>query len=190
MSIISECAHSRGSGIFPDLGVHNHEGVAMKRLITLIIIAVAGIAVVGCGTTKVVTQPAAQPATTTQQAPTPAPVADPAPVAQQPQKPQMTAGQENALESARSYLDMGGFSRKGLIEQLSSSAGEGFTQADARYAADRAHADWNQQAVESAQGYLDMGGFSRASLLDQLTSSAGEGFTQEQARYAVSKVYH
>ena len=102
----------------------------------------------------------------------------------------MTAGQENALESARSYLDMGGFSRKGLIEQLSSSAGEGFTQADARYAADRAHADWNQQAVESAQGYLDMGGFSRASLLDQLTSSAGEGFTQEQARYAVSKVYH
>ena len=33
-------------------------------------------------------------------------------------------------------MQMGGFSRNGLIQQLSSSAGEGFTHAQAVYAAD------------------------------------------------------
>jgi hypothetical protein len=103
--------------------------------------------------------------------------------------PEMTSGQENALESAQSYLDMGGFSKAGLIGQLSSSAGEGFSKADATFAANHADADWNKEAVESAQGYLDMGGFSKASLIEQLSSSAGEKFTPAQARYAVSKVY-
>jgi hypothetical protein len=37
----------------------------------------------------------------------------------------MTSGQKNALDSAQSYLDMQGFSKAGLIQQLSSSAGEG-----------------------------------------------------------------
>jgi hypothetical protein len=36
-------------------------------------------------------------------------------------------------------LDMSGFSKKGLIEQLSSAAGEGFTPAQARYAANKVY---------------------------------------------------
>jgi hypothetical protein len=53
--------------------------------------------------------------------------------------PEMTSGQENAVESAQSYIDMGGFSRQGLIEQLSSSAGEGFTLAQAQYAVSKVY---------------------------------------------------
>ena len=49
--------------------------------------------------------------------------------------PDMTTGQKAALESAQSYLSMGGFSRAGLIGQLTSKAGEGFTPAQAAFAA-------------------------------------------------------
>ena len=34
----------------------------------------------------------------------------------------MTVSQQQAIQSAESYLDMGGFSKAGLIEQLSSGA--------------------------------------------------------------------
>jgi host cell surface-exposed lipoprotein len=94
-----------------------------------------------------------------------------------------------ALRSAESYLAMSGFSKQGLYEQLSSSAGEGFTQAQAQYAVDHVDADWKKEAVESARSYLDLSPMSRAELIEQLSSSAGEGFTYEQAVYAVSKVY-
>jgi hypothetical protein len=94
-----------------------------------------------------------------------------------------------ALQSARSYLAMSGFSKQGLYEQLSSTAGEGFTQSQAQYAVDHVNADWNKEAVQSARDYLQMMPMSRAELIDQLSSSAGEGFTYEQALYAVNKVY-
>jgi hypothetical protein len=94
-----------------------------------------------------------------------------------------------ALESAQSYIAMSGFSKQGLYEQLSSSAGEGFTQAEAQYAVDHVDADWNKEAVESARSYLQMMPMSRAELIEQLSSSAGEGFTYEQALYAVNKAY-
>jgi Host cell surface-exposed lipoprotein len=94
-----------------------------------------------------------------------------------------------ALESAESYLAMSGFSKQGLYEQLSSSYGEGFTQAQAQYAVDHVGADWNREAVQSARSYLEFSPMSRAALIDQLSSSAGEGFTYEQALYAVNKVY-
>ena len=94
-----------------------------------------------------------------------------------------------ALESAESYLAMSGFSKQGLYEQLSSSAGEGFTQSEAQYAVDHVDADWNKEAVESARSYLEFSPMSRAELIEQLSSSAGEGFTYEQALYAVNKVY-
>ena len=116
------------------------------------------------------------------------PEAKPKPPAQ-PAEPEMTSGQENALESAQNYVDMSGFSKKGLIQQLSSSAGEGFSRADATFAAKHVDVNWKEEAVESAQGYLDMGSFSREGLIEQLSSSAGEGFTLAQAQYAVDKVY-
>jgi hypothetical protein len=94
-----------------------------------------------------------------------------------------------ALQSAESYLEMSGFSRQGLYEQLSSSAGEGFTPSQAQYAVDHVDANWNKEAVESARSYLEFSPMSKAELIDQLSSSAGEGFTYEQAVHAVEKVY-
>jgi len=76
----------------------------------------------------------------------------------------------------------------GLIEQLSSSAGEGFPEKDATWAVDHLGADWNEQAVRCAQDYLKMQGFSRKGLIEQLSSSAGEKFTVAQATYAVNKL--
>ena len=125
--------------------------------------------------------------------PAPAAPATTAPVAPATSAPAAPAGptvsQQQALDSAKSYLDMGtGFSRAGLIDQLSSSAGDQFSVADATWAVDHSGADWYAQAVMSAKGYMKMGGFSRASLIDQLTSSAGEQFTLAQATYAVNQV--
>lgn len=94
-----------------------------------------------------------------------------------------------ALQSAESYLAMSGISKQGLYEQLSSSAGEGFTPAEAQYAVDHVHANWNREAVQSARSYLELEPMSRQELIEQLSSSAGEGFTYAQALYAVNKVY-
>lgn len=80
---------------------------------------------------------------------------------------------------------MEGFSRLGLIEQLSSSAGEGFAKADAIWAVDHLGADWNEQAARKAKEYLQMEHFSHAGLVEQLSSSAGEQFTRAQAEYGV-----
>ena len=52
-------------------------------------------------------------------------------------KPEMTASQENAIKSAESYLDFSGFSRQGLIDQLSSQYGDQYTVAQATYAANK-----------------------------------------------------
>jgi hypothetical protein len=96
---------------------------------------------------------------------------------------------QQAIESAQSYLDEdAGFSRAGLIGQLDSAYGEGFSKALATFAVDSIKVDWNQQAVYSAKGYIAMGGFSRDGLIQQLTSSYGEQFTYAQAVYAVNKV--
>lgn len=96
---------------------------------------------------------------------------------------------QQAVESAQGYLSLGqGFSEQGLLQQLTSSAGAGFTEAQAEYAINNLNPNWDQQAVEAAKGYLQLGGFSQASLLQQLTSSAGGGFTQAQAEYAVNQV--
>ncbi len=100
-----------------------------------------------------------------------------------------TVSEQQALTAAQGYLSDGqGFSRQGLIDQLDSSAGDGFSEADATWAVDHSDANWDQQAVEAAKGYMQMGGFSRSSLIDQLTSSAGDKFTYSQAVYAADKV--
>lgn len=103
-------------------------------------------------------------------------------------KPTETVSQHAAVQSAKSYLEMGGFSKAGLIDQLDSTAGAGFSKADATYAVNHVTVNWNKQALDSAKSYMEMGGFSRAALLDQLTSSAGGQFTQAQAEYAVNHV--
>lgn len=102
-------------------------------------------------------------------------------------KPSLTKSQEQAIGPAEQYLGFTAFSRKGLIEQLSSDAGEGFSVADATYAVDHIEVNWNEQAAKSAEKYLEMTHFSRSGLIEQLESSAGEGFTHAQAVYGVTK---
>ncbi len=103
----------------------------------------------------------------------------------------ITAGlfgpQANAARSAQQYLNMTGFSRQGLIEQLSSGAGEGYDVADATAAVDSMTVDWNEQAVRSAEQYLQMTGFSCSGLIEQLSSDAGSKYTRAQARYGAEK---
>lgn len=95
--------------------------------------------------------------------------------------------QANAARNAQQYLDMTGFSRLGLIEQLSSDAGNGYAVADATAAVDSLDVDWNQQAVRSAKQYLDMTGFSCSGLIEQLSSDAGSKYTKAQARYGAEQ---
>ena len=95
----------------------------------------------------------------------------------------LTPSQANAARSAEQYLSMTGFSRNGLIEQLSSSAGEGYSRADATAAVDSLTVDWNENAAKSARQYLDMSGFSCSGLIEQLSSQAGDKYTKAQATY-------
>ena len=92
-----------------------------------------------------------------------------------------TMGENNALRSAGSYLVFSAFSYEGLIDQLEF---EGYTTAEATYAADNCGADWNEQAAKSAQNYLSFMAFSRSGLIDQLEY---EGFTHDQAVYGVTQ---
>lgn len=80
----------------------------------------------------------------------------------------LTGPQDNAVRSAEQYLSMSGFSRNGLIRQLSSSAGEGYDIADATAAVDSLNVNWKAQAVRSAEQYLSMSGFSRSGLIPSL----------------------
>lgn len=95
----------------------------------------------------------------------------------------LTGPQRNAVRSAEQYLRMSGFSRDGLIQQLSSDAGEGYSVSDATIAVDSLNVDWNENAARSARQYLEMSGFSCKGLIEQLSSRAGEKYTLEQAMY-------
>ena len=99
----------------------------------------------------------------------------------------LTGPQKNAVRSAESYLGFSGFSRDGLIEQLSSSAGDGYSVADATAAVDSLSVDWNEQAARSAQQYLSMMGFSCNGLIEQLSSDAGDKYTVSQATYGAKQ---
>ena len=101
-------------------------------------------------------------------------------------------GQEEAVASAQSYLEYSSFSRMGLIEQLSSEYGDGYTEEEATSAVDYLEqnglVDWDQEAIEAAQSYLKNLEFSHDGLIEQLTSEYGEYFTQEQAEQAVAYI--
>ncbi|MGG0788269.1 Ltp family lipoprotein [Peribacillus simplex] len=106
----------------------------------------------------------------------------PEPVKEEPAEPEMTVSQESAIQSAESYISMGGFSKKGLIEQLEY---EGFSNEEASFAVENIDVDWKEQAEISAKTYMDMGGFSHSGLIEQLTY---EGFTSDEATYGVDQV--
>lgn len=97
--------------------------------------------------------------------------------------PRLSGPQINAARSAQRYLRMSGFSREGLIQQLSSSYGDGYDLADATAAVDSLDVDWNENAVRSARQYLNLSGFSCRGVIEQLSSSAGDQYTVAQATY-------
>ena len=90
----------------------------------------------------------------------------------------LTRQQKNAVRSAESYISLQGFSRAGLIDQLSSPYGEGYNIDDATVAVDSLSIDWNAQAKRSANQYLEMMGFSCRGLISQLSSDAGDKYTK------------
>lgn len=124
-------------------------------------------------TTRPTTPATSAPATTPTTRPTPS-------------TPPIGLEQLNATQTARDYLDTQGFSRKGLIRQLSSPS-EGYSVKVATAAVDSLHADWNKQAAQTAKEYLTAQSYSRSGLIRQLESSA-EGFTHSQAVYGVKAV--
>jgi Host cell surface-exposed lipoprotein len=128
------------------------------------------------GSEEPTTEEAAEP--TTEEAPPPPP------------EPELTAAQENAIESAQSYLDLSGFSRQGLIDQLTSEYGEGFKKKDAVFAVNYLAPNWRAEAVESAESYLEIGSFSLDGLIEQLESPYGDQYTHAQAVYGARKAYN
>lgn len=113
--------------------------------------------------------------------PTTSSVARSATASPTPASPSLIAAQRNAVRSASSYLKMSGFSRQGLIDQLSSEYGDRFSVSDATVAVDSLDTDWRLQAARSAASYLKMSGFSCQGLIEQLSSQHGDKYTVEQA---------
>ena len=95
--------------------------------------------------------------------------------------------QQNALHAAEQYLQTSAFSEAGLIEQLSSEAGDKYPHADAVFAVEHLHANWNEQAAKAAKQYLSTSSFSCQGLIEQLSSEAGDKYTVAQAEYGAKQ---
>jgi len=92
----------------------------------------------------------------------------------------------NALVKAKTYANSMDMSEAGVKQQLTSSAGEGFSEAAANYAIQHlTGVNWNKNALAKAKSYQDDQAMSTSSIREQLTSSAGEQFTESQAEYAI-----
>lgn len=93
-----------------------------------------------------------------------------------------TSEQQKALDRAKEYLNNLPLSHDGLITQLEY---DGYSNADATYAADNCGADWNQQAAKMAEQTLTTGSYTRDSMIQKLQS---DGFTKDQAAYGADSV--
>jgi len=87
---------------------------------------------------------------------------------------------EQASETVKEFLAIGGYSRKEILDQLELYL---FTQEQSVNAVDNCGADWNAEAVKAAEGYR---GFftTKKEYIDQLVDQ--NGFTREQAEHGVS----
>lgn len=106
-----------------------------------------------------------------------------------PMKQKVPTEYKNALATAEEYNEDQPMSKAGLLDQLTSSDGEGFTQAAGEYAVNHLKANWNENALKCAKTYQKEEHLSRADVQSQLSSSiddGGEGFTSEQVQYAMS----
>ena len=111
----------------------------------------------------------------------------PLPTTTQPTQPPLTQQQQSAVEEANQYLSTQAFSQQGLIDQLDSSAGSGYSVNDATVAVDSLNENWNNEAVQAAKEYLKTQPFSCTDLINQLDSSAGDQYTVAQATYGATQ---
>jgi phage tail sheath protein FI len=99
----------------------------------------------------------------------------------------MTQQQKSAAEEANQYLSTEAFSRQGLIDQLDSPNGGGYSVSDATVAVDSLTTNWNTEAVQAAKEYLKTEPFSCNDLIQQLDSPEGGEFTVAQATYGAQQ---
>lgn len=179
----SRCPYCQGEYTPEQVAARKNDGnknMALGCVGVLVLVALVGMCSGGSGTDTASPPEAVTAAQTA--------LSDPAPAqADDSSISTLTGPQNNAVRSAQSYLKMSGFSRDGLIEQLSSNAGEGYDRADAVAAVDSLTVDWNSEAAESAKSYIAMSGFSCSGLIQQLSSRAGEKFTKSQATYGAKE---
>lgn len=91
------------------------------------------------------------------------------------------SSQEEAISSAKNHLEHSIYSRESLYLEL---LYEGYTEADAEYAADHCGADWNEQAAKRAKKYTETRTLPEEELISRLEY---EGFTHEQAVYGAQQ---
>jgi hypothetical protein len=171
---------------------HQSKGLAITGLglgsiaaVTSIITTLTLIAGAVAGPAQLSSTPLDSNTPTSSASPSPEPTSTPTVEAKpsktpEPEKPELTVSQSNAVRSGQSYLDYSGFSRSGLIGQLEY---EDYSTGDATFAVDYLAPDWNAEAAETAKSYLDYSSFSRQGLIDQLIY---EGFSPAEAEYGVT----
>ena len=159
-----------------------------KIVAALLAITVIGVTAVGCAETPEASSASDEPVAVETEAPAEETTEEKPEKAEEPvaeeaeEAPEYTTAQENAIASAEDYLDTMAFSRNGLIEQLSSEYGEGFSKADAKFAVNHIDVNWNEQAAKSAKDYLETMAFSRSGLIEQLESEFGDGLHPRTGR--------
>lgn len=91
------------------------------------------------------------------------------------------------MASAKQYLGTMAFSQQGLIDQLDSPDGSGYSVSDATVAVDSLTVNWNAEAEQAAKEYLHTQPFSCSDLIQQLDSPDGGEFTVAQATYGATQ---
>ena len=145
-----------------------------KKVSALTALVLAGsLLFTGCGKEEAPTTSAPVAEATTE-----APAAEAAPPADS--FGSLTANQKAAFGKAESYLQLKGFSKAGLVDQL---VFEGFAAEDAQPAVDILDVDWNAEAAKSAASYVSLTDFSYQGLVDQLIF---EKYTPEEAAFGAA----
>ena len=82
---------------------------------------------------------------------------------------------DSAIEAAKKYIETGNYTYTSLIDKLQQ---DGYSTADAEYAANNCGANWKGMAANEAKKLLDGGMTTKEEVVDQLIF---KGFTYEQA---------
>lgn len=88
---------------------------------------------------------------------------------------------QKAIYTAKEYLKITSYSKKGLIDQL---IHDGFNRANSLYAVNNCNANWYDEAKRSARTYLKILDYNKEELIMQLEF---EGFTHDEAIYGANQ---